>query len=479
MDGPTLSMGYSSLYEKMLRDSEGSMHPTIWQAFAAQAETFESTLRERPVLPTLDPAALRGELARRYDFAEPVPAGRLLDEVGGLLAEGLVHVTHPRYFGLFNPSVLPVSVLGEALTALYNPQLAVWSHAPAACELEYRALTALQGLIGWGPGDAVGNFTSGGMESNASALQCALAWRFPGWDEEGLTALGLRPTLYVSADAHHSFVKAARAAGLGTGAVRVAPMDARRRLDPAALEALIAGDRAAGRHPFMVVATLGATGTGVIDPAGPLRECADRHGLWLHADAAWGGGALLSPRLRPALAGIERADSVTWDAHKWMSVPMGSGMFFCRHREAVRRAFAISAAYMPSPQDAEGVLDPFSSTAQWSRRAIGLKVFMAMAELGLEGYGRLIDGQAQLGELLRRRLVQEGWTLANETPLPVVCFHRDGVDVPALLGRVLGAGRVWLSSLALPGGPMVLRACITSYHSTAADVEELLAALRA
>jgi len=452
------------------------MDTTIWQAFAAQAERFRSTLPGRPVVPTLDTSGLRRELARRYDFAQPVPAGRLLEEVGGLLAEGLVQVTHPRYFGLFNPSVLPVAVLGEALAALYNPQMAVWSHAPAACELEHRALAALQALIGWGPEEGLATFTTGGAESNTSALLCALARRFPGWDREGLTALGLRPTLYLSADAHHSFVKAARCAGLGTAAVREVPVDAARKLDPAALERMLEQDRAAGLHPFLLVATLGATGTGVIDAVGPLRELADRHGLWLHADAAWGGSALLSPALRPALAGIERADSVTWDAHKWMSVPMGAGMFFCRHPEAARRAFALSAAYMPPPGDEE-VADPYVTTVQWSRRHIGLKVFMAMAELGLEGYGRMVEGQARMGEHLRRRLVEAGWSLANDTPLPVVCFHRDGVDPAALLGRIQREGRVWISSLALPDGPTVLRACITSYRTTEADVEALLETL--
>jgi len=317
-----------------------------------------------------------------------------------------------------------------------------------------------------------------GVEALVEALLCALAWRFPGWDREGLTALGLRPALYLSVDAHHSFVKAARCAGLGTAAVREVPVDAARRLDPQALERMLEQDRAAGLHPFLLVATLGATGTGVIDPVGPLRELADRHGLWLHADAAWGGSALLSPALRPALAGIERADSVTWDAHKWMSVAMGAGMFFCRHSEAARRAFALSAAYMPPPQD-EAVVDPYVTTVQWSRRHIGLKVFMAMAELGLEGYGRMVEGQARMGDYLRRRLRETGWSLANETSLPVVCFHRDGVDVIQLLGRIQREGKVWISSLALPAGPTVLRACVTSYHTSEADVEALLDALLA
>jgi glutamate/tyrosine decarboxylase-like PLP-dependent enzyme len=452
------------------------MDSSIWQAFADRAERHQATLRDRPVVPILDTGALRRELAQRYDFAGPIPAEQLLREVDQLLAGGLVQVTHPRYFGLFNPSVRPVGVLADALAALHNPQLATWSHAPAAWELEQRVLTVFTGLIGWSEGQSLATFTTGGAESNVSALQCALARRFPGWDEQGLTALALRPTVYLSADAHHSFVKAARMAGLGTSAVREVPVDAARRLDLAALEARLAEDRAAGLHPLMVVATLGATGTGVLDPVGPLRQVADRWELWLHADAAWGGAALLSPDLRRHLAGIEGADSVTWDAHKWLSVPMGAGMYFCRHPEATRRAFAISAAYMPS-RLGQAADDPYATTVQWSRRHIGLKVFMALAELGLDGYARLIEAQARMGDYLRGRLREQGWTMANRTPLPVVCFHREGVDPQRLLARIYAEGKVWISSLALPGGPTVLRACITSYHTGEADVDALVEAL--
>ncbi|MGA2079307.1 MAG: aminotransferase class V-fold PLP-dependent enzyme [Holophaga sp.] len=452
------------------------MDPSIWQTFAAQAEQFRSTLRDRPVLPVLDPATLRKDLEQRYDFTRPVAPERLLEDVGRLLAEGLVQVTHPRYFGLFNPSVRPVSVLGDALAALYNPQMAARSHAPAACELERRVLDTFTGLIGWRPEGTLATFTTGGAESNLSALECALARHFPGWDEQGLTALGLRPAVYLSQDAHHSFVKAARMAGLGAASVREVPVDPDRRLDLAALERMLDEDRAAGWHPCLLVATLGATGTGVLDPVAAMRPVADRHGLWLHADAAWGGGALLSPALRPHLEGIDLADSVTWDAHKWLSVPMGAGMYFCRHPEAARRAFALTAAYMPPPQGQEAD-DPYVTTIQWSRRHIGLKVFMGLAELGLDGYARLIEAQAALGDHLRARLQAAGWTLANRTPLPVVCFHRPGTDPARVLARIYRDGKVWISSLALPGGPTVLRACITSYLTTEADVEALVAAL--
>lgn len=462
------------------RDQGVSLSRDIWAQFADQAERFQTTMRDRKVLPAADPNQLRARIARTYDFQSPIDAGSLLDDVGDLLANGLVHVTHPRYFGLFNPSVRPISVLGDALTALYNPQLAVWSHAPAACELDRRALAVMKGLIGWEESEGLSSFTTGGAESNLCAVLSALSRAFPEWDEKGLAELRLRPVMYLSADGHHSFVKAARMAGLGTHSVREVPVDSTRRIDLEQLERLMAKDRAEGYHPFLLVGTAGATGTGVIDPLVELREIADRHQLWFHADAAWGGSALMSTTLRVHLRGIERADSVSWDAHKWLSVPMGAGMFFSRHAEATHRAFSINATYMPVAQDAIPQ-DPFATTPQWSRRGIGLKVFMALAELGLPGYARLIDHQASMGDLLRVRLLEDGWEIVNQTPLPVVCFNRPGVDSAAVIGRLLNRlyedGQVWISSLALGPDAHVLRACVTSYHTTEEDVAFLVSAL--
>lgn len=187
---------------------------------------------------------------------------------------------------------------------------------------------------------------------------------------------------------------------------------------------------------------------------------------------------MLSSPLRPAILGIEKADSVTWDAHKWLSVPMGAGMFFCRHPEAVKRAFAISTSYMPHESDDQTV-DPYAATAQWSRRLIGLKVFMALAELGLDGYGAMIERQAALGDHLRNRLRDTGWLIRNDTPLPVVCFshpdlQRGGLTTGQMLETIYARGRVWISDVLLGGQERVLRACITSYRSTEADIECLI-----
>jgi len=249
-------------------------------------------------------------------------------------------------------------------------------------------------------------------------------------------------------------------------------------MDVAALEQQIQADLATGWFPLMVVGTAGTTGAGLIDPLTQIAGLAERFGLWFHVDAAWGGSAVLSPGLKPALQGIEAADSVTWDAHKWLSVPMGAGMFFCRHPEAVRQAFAISTSYMPKGSG-EDTVDPYSTTAQWSRRMIGLKVFMTLAELGLEGYRELIERQAKMGDWLRQRLSETGWLIRNETPLPVVCFsHPDiqsgGLTTAAILDTIYARGRIWISDVLLGGRERVLRACITSYHTDETDIECLI-----
>jgi glutamate/tyrosine decarboxylase-like PLP-dependent enzyme len=226
------------------------------------------------------------------------------------------------------------------------------------------------------------------------------------------------------------------------------------------------------------VGTAGTTSGGVIDPLPALRAVADRQAAWFHVDAAWGGAASLSAALRPALRGIETADSITWDAHKWLSVPMGAGMFFCRHPEAVRRAFATETAYMPVPSG-DDTDDPYSVTPQWSRRAIGLKVFMTLAELGMPGMANLIDHQAAMGRLLREQLVASGWEVVNDTPLPLVCTtHPDARAGRLSLDTVVDVTRrhrkVWVSTTRLGGELPVIRACITSWRTEPGDVALLV-----
>jgi glutamate/tyrosine decarboxylase-like PLP-dependent enzyme len=226
-----------------------------------------------------------------------------------------------------------------------------------------------------------------------------------------------------------------------------------------------------------VVGTAGTTTVGAIDPLPEMAAFCRREGLWFHVDAAWGGGAAMSPKLRPHLAGIESADSITCDAHKWLSVSMGAGMFFCRHPKAAENAFTIDAPYVLDAL--RGAADPYVESLQWSRRFIGLKVFMTLAELGAPGMAAMIEGQAAMGDRLREKLRERGWIVLGETPFPLVCFThpeiRAGTASPDSVLRSVYRGRqAWISEARFQGREPALRACITSFKTSAADLEILV-----
>jgi glutamate/tyrosine decarboxylase-like PLP-dependent enzyme len=260
--------------------------------------------------------------------------------------------------------------------------------------------------------------------------------------------------------------------------MRSVPVAGDLTLDAAALRSRIEHDRAAGDSPFLVVATAGSTAAGVIDPLPAIAEVCQDLSVDLHVDAAWAGAVGLSPRLRPLLSGIERADSVTVDAHKWLSAPMGAGIFLTRHPSDLTSTFRVAANYMPSAEAS----DPYLTSAQWSRRFMGLKVFMSLAAAGSVGYAAQIEHDCALGDHLRRRLRRDGWQIINDTPLPVVCFvpgsPGDGAGgwLSEIARDVQQSGIAWISVADLAGRP-ALRACITSHRSTAEDVEALCDAL--
>ncbi|HWH23329.1 MAG TPA: aminotransferase class V-fold PLP-dependent enzyme [Candidatus Limnocylindria bacterium] len=449
----------------------------VLQRLAAEIAGYESALDDLPVSPTVSPHEIRDHLSR-YDFARPIPLDQLVGDVAGLLRRWSLHVNHPRYFGLFNPTVRRAGVVADALAALYNPQLAAWPHAPVANEIERHVLGSLMRAFGLDPGSGFANFTSGGQEANQTAVTAALTRAFPAFAEHGVRALEGQPTLYVSAEAHHSFLKIAHQSGIGREAVRHIAVDDRLRMDVEQLARQIEADRADGRLPFLIVGTAGTTAAGAIDPLPELDAVARREQLWFHVDAAWGGAAVLSPALRHHLAGIEQADSITCDAHKWLSVPVGAGMFFTRHREPILQAFRVEASSYVPPAVAD-TFDPYVTTIQWSRRFIGLKLFMTIAELGWQGMARLIEEQAAMGEFLRARLASSGWRLVADSPLAVVCFTHPEIEsgrvaASEVVDRVVGGGQAWISQVRLRGSTIALRACITSHRTRPADIDILV-----
>jgi glutamate/tyrosine decarboxylase-like PLP-dependent enzyme len=458
----------------------------VLRRLADEIAGYELALDDLPVAPTVSPTEIRERLST-YDFADPIPLDQLIGDVAGLLRQWSLHVNHPRYFGLFNPTVRRAGVVADALVALYNPQLAAWPHAPIANEIERHVLGWFMRALGLDPVAGFANFTSGGQEANQTAVTAALTNAFPDLAERGVRALDGEPVLYVSTEAHHSFLKIAHQSGIGRAAVRHIDVDRRLRLDVDTLAREIAADRARGRLPFLIVGTAGTTAAGAIDPLPELADLARQERVWFHVDAAWGGAAVLSPALRRHLAGIERADSITCDAHKWLSVPVAAGMFFTRHREPILQAFRVEASSYVPPAVPD-TFDPYVTTVQWSRRFIGLKLFMTLAELGEQGMVSLIEHQAAMGELLRARLASSGWLLVNDSPLSIVCFTHPAIEdgrttASEVVGRVVGGGRAWISEVRLSGSITALRACITSHRTQPSDidilVEELERSIRA
>jgi glutamate/tyrosine decarboxylase-like PLP-dependent enzyme len=426
------------------------------------------------------PEEIRAELRSRYDFSHPVPVETLLWDVDALLSRWTEHATHPLHLGLFRPAPDPLCVVADALAAVHDPNLATWDFAPAANEIERHVLEGFATRFGLPAGEGLHHFTSGGQEANHTAVIAALTDRFPGLARDGVRSLPGQPVFYLSAEGHNSFDKVAHATGLGRSALRLVPVDAALRLSIPALRRAIAEDRRDGRLPFLVVGTAGTTGAGVVDPLPELADVAEEHGLWFHVDAAWGGAAVLSEALRPALAGVERADSITCDAHKWLSVTAGAGMVFVRHRAPVEAAFGVTTAYVPD-QARDGRVYPFVTSLQWSRRFIGLKVFLVLAAHGWGGLAERIDHQAGVAVHLRRRLRDSGYAVLNETPLPLVCFThprlRDAAAHDAVARRLRVERTAWISRVLLAGSTPALRACVTSYETEAGDMDALVHAL--
>jgi glutamate/tyrosine decarboxylase-like PLP-dependent enzyme len=383
-------------------------------------------------------------------------------------------MTNPRYFGLFNPAPSFPALCGDRLTGAFNPQLATATTSPAAVEIESHVIRAVARQAGLPP-ESTGHFTSGGSEANYTAVLCALTHANAGFASEGARCFAGPPTFYISRESHLAWVKIGHQAGIGRSAVRQVPTDGCGRMDPAALERLIDDDVARGCVPVLIVATAGTTNAGMIDPIGRCADLARDKGLWLHVDAAWGGAVLASDRLRGVLAGIEGADSVTIDAHKWFATTMGCGMFMTRHPSILSSTFQVSTGFMPSNTAS---VDPYVNTAQWSRRFLGVRLFLSLAAAGWSGYAEHVERSVDLIARLRALLAEREWRIANDSSLAVLCVEppTGAAEARAIASRVLASGRAWVA-VAKYEGRDVIRICVTHGEATIDDIDELVSAL--
>jgi len=425
------------------------------------------------VVPTVDMNVLRSQLAE-IDFQTPRGLDELLPWTIAQLEHGVVHMTNPRYFGLFNPTPSFPALCGDRLTGAFNPQLATATTSPAAVEIESHVIRAVARRAGL-PLEATGHFTSGGSEANYTAVLCALTHANDRFASEGARAFAGPPVFYISRESHLAWVKIGHQAGIGRSAVRQVPTDGRGRMDADVLARMIDDDTAAGCVPVLIVATAGTTNAGMIDPIGQCADLARAHGLWFHVDAAWGGAVLVSEQLRGLLAGIERASSITIDAHKWFATTMGCGMFLTRDPAILSSTFQVSTGFRPSNT---ATVDPYVTTAQWSRRFLGVRLFLSLAAAGWCGYAEHVERSVALIAQLRELLAERGWRIANDSSLALLCVEPppDAADARTLASRVLASGRAWIA-VAKYEGRDVIRICLTHGEATMDDIRELTDAL--
>ncbi|HEU5480821.1 MAG TPA: pyridoxal-dependent decarboxylase, partial [Candidatus Tumulicola sp.] len=310
---------------------------------------------------------------------------------------------------------------------------------------------------------------------NYTAVLCALTHANERYASEGARSFSGQPVFYISRESHLAWVKIGHQSGIGRSAVRQVPTDGTGRMDADALERMLDDDKARGCVPVLIVATAGTTNAAMIDPIDRCAELARKHGLWLHVDAAWGGAVIASNRLRHVIAGIERADSVTIDAHKWFATTMGCGMFITRHPLILSQTFQVSTGFMPSNT---ATVDPYVTTAQWSRRFLGVRLFLSLAAAGWDGYAQHVERSVDLIDYLRGLLVERGWRIANDSPLGLLCIEPppDSPDARTIGGRVLASGRAWIA-VAKYEGRDVIRICLTHGEATTEDIDVLVEAL--
>ncbi|MDB5096299.1 MAG: Aromatic-L-amino-acid decarboxylase [Cyanobacteria bacterium RYN_339] len=440
--------------------------------WARTGERLEAYLAALPGLP-VSPGDVHADLAA-FDFQTPMDPLAVVDAAADMLQAFNLNTAHPAYFGVFNPAAATMGIAADALVAAFNPQLASSASARACIAIEDHLLAYFGAKFGY---DLVrGSFQSGGTTANYTALQCALTAHVPGYGTEGVGPA--RPVLYTSTETHHSILRAARMSGLGTSAVVALPVGPDLRFDVAALRARIHADRNQGKHPLFLVATLGSTSSGTFDDVAALAEVAQTEGMWLHADAAWGGAAILLEECAPLFEGIRLADSITLDAHKWLSVPMGAGMFLTRHPDVQEATFRVDQSpYMPGHTYESAETEPYKQSIEWSRRFIGLKLFMALAAHGEAGYQAVLRHQIAMGAYMRERLAATGWELVNDSPLPVVCFWAPGLDPEAVARQVADSGKSWITPTKL-NGRGVLRAGIPNFATQREHVDVLIDVLQ-
>jgi aromatic-L-amino-acid decarboxylase len=463
-------------------------HRLLGNAVARIISEHVATLATRRVTPEATPADLEKL------FAEPLPEqGIAIEEILARfrdeIAPNAMGVPSPRYFGQFNPTPLPIGVWADALSSMLNQNAGAWRNGPTSAMIEARVIRWLCDLLNYGP-KSFGTLASGGSEANLIALKCARDSVAASIKDRGVRTANGDLVIYASDQCHFSIDKSADILGLGRDAVRKIPTGDRFRIVVAALREAIARDREAGLVPCCVVGVAGTTSTGAIDPLETLAAVARENQCWYHVDAAYGGPLAFSEKHKDKLQGIELADSITFDPHKWMFVPFSCGATLVRDGGRVLRdAFDMTPEYLNEDRGGADVeFDFFRYGQLGTRRFNSLKLWMAIKFMGREGYAETVERQIGLTQYLAGRLDElPEFQCVGEVETAVCCFRfiprsdLDGPESDRLQQRlqqiIERSGEAWLTTTVLHGRRS-MRVNINSFLTEKQHVDDLVELLR-
>ena len=473
-------------FAEQLTEHLAAQHESLGKAVTAIITEYAASIDSRKVTSTATPQ----DLEKLFD--EPFPEqGTATEEILKRFTEDVIghamQVPSPRYFGQFNPTPLPIGVWADALASSLNQNAGAWRNGPTSAMIEARVLRWLCELIGYGP-QSFGVLASGGTEANLIALKCARDRAHQNAVISGLRSAAGDLTIYASEQCHFSIERSVDILGLGRSSLRKIETDEKFHVRPEALQKQIEADRRAGCIPCCVIGIAGATSTGVIDPLADLATIAHENDCWYHVDAAYGGTLAFSEKHRGKLKGIELADSVTFDPHKWMFVPFACGAVLVRDGGRVLRdAFDITPEYLNEDRGGADVeFDFFRYGQMGTRRFSSLKLWMALKFMGRAGYAAVIERQIELTEYLAGRIDElPDFKRLGQIETAVCCFkfspqrlaNISGVEQDrlqqALQQKIERSGEAWITTTVL-NGRRALRVNINSFLTQRRHIDDLI-----
>jgi glutamate/tyrosine decarboxylase-like PLP-dependent enzyme len=449
---------------------------------------YLSRLRELPVGQADAVEEVRADVTREVPD-EPVPPSEIVEYLRTLIFEHATLTGHPGFMAYITGAGTVPGAAADLIAAAINQNVGGWRLSPGATEIELHLMRWFAARLGL-PNTASGFITSGGAMAALFALTAARDVR-AGWDVRKLgVAAGPPLTMYASAEVHTVNARACDMLGLGAEALRLVPVDDALRMQVSALRDAIARDRSAGRRPIAVIATAGTVGTGAIDPLEEIAEVCDEEHLWFHVDGAYGGIAALTEELRPLFVGIERADSVALDPHKWLYTPHSGGAVILRDQAHLAQAFGVNPSYVHEDKElTRRGLDFYAHTPNFSRGFHALKIWISLLAHGWSAYQRRIAHDVALTRYLFERAAahDELETVGPPPELSIACFRYVPPELRGeseaelyvntlnerLMAELQLGGRVFPSN-AVINGRFAIRACIVNFRTEASDIDALI-----